>query len=58
MRLGHIEKCGSCPEYNHCGGDRNAAYAENGNFLGPDPGCWIDLENNIQLQKGKFYAKT
>lgn len=35
-----VTTCGSCEFYDRCGGDRNAAFAATGNFLGPDPGCW------------------
>lgn len=48
QRKGEIEKCGKCAHYRVCGGDRNAAYASTGNFLGADPGCWIDIEENIE----------
>jgi len=36
-----VEKCGSCPYFSKCGGDRNASFAEYGNFFSVDPGCWI-----------------
>ncbi len=45
VRKGKIEVCGSCPSLRRCAGDRNAAFAETGNFLGADPGCWMTLEN-------------
>jgi MoaA/NifB/PqqE/SkfB family radical SAM enzyme len=35
-----VDQCGKCEFYEQCGGDRNAAYAESGDFLGKDPGCW------------------
>jgi MoaA/NifB/PqqE/SkfB family radical SAM enzyme len=41
LRSGQIEGCKDCPHLRRCGGDRNAAYAASGNFLGRDPGCWI-----------------
>ncbi|MBI3535194.1 MAG: hypothetical protein HY072_06890 [Deltaproteobacteria bacterium] len=41
VRKGEIETCGSCKSLRRCGGDRNAAYAETGNYLSLDPGCWI-----------------
>jgi MoaA/NifB/PqqE/SkfB family radical SAM enzyme len=41
IRRGEVKVCGSCSHFNRCGGDRNAAYAESGDYLGPDPGCWI-----------------
>jgi radical SAM protein with 4Fe4S-binding SPASM domain len=44
LRSGKVEGCGKCSLYNVCGGDRNAAYAVSGNFLGADPGCWKDLK--------------
>lgn len=50
LRSAKVEVCGKCPLYNVCGGDRNAAYAASGNFLGPDPGCWR-LQTN-QNQRG------
>jgi MoaA/NifB/PqqE/SkfB family radical SAM enzyme len=40
LRKGAVEKCGRCELFDSCGGDRNAAYADSGNYLGPDPGCW------------------
>lgn len=48
LRAGNVEVCGKCPHYEVCGGDRNAAYAATGNFLGPDPGCW---KENFELNK-------
>jgi AdoMet-dependent heme synthase len=48
LRAGKIQKCGDCSLRSVCGGDRNAAYAESGNFLGADPGCWKDLDNNMK----------
>ncbi|MES2856990.1 MAG: radical SAM protein, partial [Bdellovibrionota bacterium] len=33
LRKGEIDECGTCPDFRKCGGDRNAAYAETGNFL-------------------------
>ena len=47
LRTEMVETCGSCPHYSVCGGDRNAAYAETGNFLGADPGCWLSIKNKI-----------
>jgi radical SAM protein with 4Fe4S-binding SPASM domain len=41
LRNGNIEICGKCRFYSTCGGDRNAAFAESGNYLGADPGCWL-----------------
>lgn len=46
LRQGKIDGCGKCLLKNVCGGDRNAAYAATGNFLGKDPGCWKN--NNKQ----------
>lgn len=46
LRTGKVEKCGQCIHFKVCGGDRNAAFANSGNFLGADPGCWIDIEEN------------
>lgn len=40
LRKGNVDVCGQCSLNSVCGGDRNAAYAATGNFLGPDPGCW------------------
>lgn len=40
LRQGKIDVCGKCSLNAVCGGDRNAAYAATGNFLGFDPGCW------------------
>lgn len=41
LRAGKVEKCGSCRYFFECGGDRNAAFAEFGSVLAPDPGCWV-----------------
>jgi MoaA/NifB/PqqE/SkfB family radical SAM enzyme len=40
VRSGIIDVCGKCELYDRCGGDRNAAYAEFGDFTARDPGCW------------------
>ncbi len=40
VRNGDIDACRSCTLYSRCGGDRNAAYAEFGDFTAKDPGCW------------------
>ncbi len=45
LRLGNITGCGSCTHYKRCGGDRNASYMKYGHFLGPDPGCWLNLKH-------------
>jgi MoaA/NifB/PqqE/SkfB family radical SAM enzyme len=44
IRRGEIDGCGDCRHFRRCGGDRNAAFAATGNYLGPDPGCWIRAE--------------
>jgi len=49
IRKKNIEGCGNCDLYSVCGGDRNAAYAESGNFLGKDPGCWFSTKNKTKL---------
>ncbi len=41
IRTGKIEGCGQCKFLWQCGGDRNVAFAETGNYLGKDPGCWF-----------------
>ncbi len=41
LRNAKVDTCGQCQFYSVCGGDRNAAFAANGDFLGPDPGCWL-----------------
>lgn len=51
IRRGDVEACGRCPYFRRCGGDRNAAYAHTGNYLGPDPGCWLEVENNNNEDK-------
>ena len=48
LRSKKIKVCGSCRLYDTCGGDRNAAYAHNGDYLGHDPGCWLD---EISIEK-------
>lgn len=42
-----IPVCSSCSYKNSCGGDRNAAFAANGDFWGPDPGCWLEKQTKI-----------
>lgn len=46
LRRNKIKVCGTCPHLKKCGGDRNAAFAESGDFLGTDPGCWINLKKS------------
>lgn len=46
ITAGNIEGCGKCPDFIICGGDRNAAYASSGNYLGKDPGCWRPTQPN------------
>lgn len=61
LRHGKVETCGSCSEFKVCGGDRNAAYAKNNNFLAADPGCWKNLKLNINANinnKGVHYEKS
>lgn len=41
LRRGRIKSCGTCPNFSRCAGDRNAAYAETGDYLAADPGCWL-----------------
>jgi radical SAM protein with 4Fe4S-binding SPASM domain len=43
LRKREVTGCGECKHYLVCGGDRNAAYAATGDYLGRDPGCWIVL---------------
>ncbi len=49
LRNQDVKVCGSCPHYNVCGGDRNAAYAATGDFLGADPGCWLPIQQQTQI---------
>lgn len=51
LRKGNIEGCGECTHFKVCGGDRNAAYAATGNFLGIDPGCWKEEFKNINQMR-------
>jgi MoaA/NifB/PqqE/SkfB family radical SAM enzyme len=44
LRSGKVDVCGRCEHFGVCGGDRNAAYAATGDFLGADPGCWKNLK--------------
>lgn len=48
LRKQDVKVCGSCPHYAVCGGDRNAAYAASGDFLGADPGCWFAPQQQKQ----------
>jgi radical SAM protein with 4Fe4S-binding SPASM domain len=36
-------KCGLCSFAGICGGCRARAYAETGDFLGPDPACRLEV---------------
>lgn len=47
LRQRKIEGCGTCKDFSVCGGDRNAAFAHSGNFLGKDPGCWKHLQPQV-----------
>lgn len=40
LRRKKISGCQNCEDIKICGGDRNAAYAEYGDLLAADPGCW------------------
>ena len=51
LRRGKVDGCGACSLYSVCGGDRNAAYAATGDFLGIDPGCWILGEQKTNERK-------
>lgn len=51
LRRGKVDGCGACPLFSVCGGDRNAAYAATGDFLGRDPGCWILGEKQTNERK-------
>jgi MoaA/NifB/PqqE/SkfB family radical SAM enzyme len=44
LRSREIQTCGTCSHFDRCAGDRNAAFAQNGSFLAPDPGCWINQD--------------
>lgn len=48
LRKGNVDICGKCKLYAVCGGDRNAAYAATGNYLGFDPGCWKTISNKTR----------
>lgn len=48
LRNQDVKVCGACPHYAICGGDRNAAYAASGDFLGADPGCWLPFQQQTQ----------
>jgi MoaA/NifB/PqqE/SkfB family radical SAM enzyme len=51
LRSGKIWGCKGCSQIQTCGGDRNIAYAEFGDFLAPDTSCWF---NNNKKQNKKF----
>lgn len=55
LRRQDVKVCGACPHYAVCGGDRNAAYADSGDFLGADPGCWLSMKQD-QTAKEKVCA--
>ncbi|MGK5088257.1 radical SAM protein [Bdellovibrionota bacterium FG-2] len=55
LRRGQIKVCGECPHFDRCGGDRNAAYAETGDYLAADPGCWLVPKTQTQIKKEYFY---
>jgi AdoMet-dependent heme synthase len=44
--------CGGCPYFTECGGDRNSAFAASGDYLAPDPGCWI-VESQLKEVSSK-----
>lgn len=44
LRDGKIDVCGTCSHYGHCGGNRDAAHAQSGDYFARDPGCWRPLE--------------
>lgn len=52
LRSGQVKICGTCPQFNVCGGDRNAAYAATGDYLGFDPGCWKFENQNNNISEG------
>jgi MoaA/NifB/PqqE/SkfB family radical SAM enzyme len=41
LRKGKVKVCRDCRFNRQCGGDRNAAFAASGDYLGADPGCWL-----------------
>jgi len=50
LRTEKIQGCEKCEYLTQCGGDRNASYATNGNYLGFDEGCW---KSEILILKGE-----
>lgn len=58
IRRGAVETCGKCSFYSRCGGDRNAAYAQNGNYLGADPGCWLQAQSESKILKTKHHSEN
>lgn len=37
----NFQVCGDCEHWPQCGGSRNAAFAQFGDYFAPDPGCWL-----------------
>ena len=51
-------KCKQCSAYYHCkGGDAGASYLEYGHFNGPDPLCWLSLEEKKPRVERKLEDK-
>jgi MoaA/NifB/PqqE/SkfB family radical SAM enzyme len=59
IRRRRVKVCGQCRYFRDCGGDRNAAFAAFGDYLGPDPGCWLPgndsgvLELTAKMKRAK-----
>ncbi|MBH15801.1 MAG: radical SAM domain protein, coenzyme PQQ synthesis protein E [Gemmatimonadetes bacterium] len=54
LREGNLSgRCGRCEYREVCGGCRARAYAETGDYLGPDDSCAYDPTGEIPLVKGR-----
>lgn len=53
IKASNIWGCIGCPHIKRCGGDRNAAYIDSGDYLGVDPGCWFITQRKNKNEQDK-----
>ena len=56
LRQGRIDLCGECNHFQKCRGDRNTSFATYGHFFGPDLGCWVLPQKQLNDYWNKKYA--